>query len=262
MTDPQHSILALSVGNSRVRIGLFDDEELVGAQSFSPTDVASVVAWSTDIIAQRGRVPLIVGTVNPAHSKAIGDGLLATGRVGPLLTIGRDVPIPLESAVREPERVGHDRLLCAMAAFVSTEGPCIVVDAGTAITVDYIDAEGVFQGGAIAPGLRIMLDALHQRTAALPAIEFDPKVELEPIGKDTRSAMMVGVVEGARGMVHRLIDRYALHVGGYPRVVATGGDAAALFTGDELVEHVVPDLQLMGIRMAFAAFVNDEDEVA
>lgn len=259
--DIEPHVLTLAVGNSRARIGLFRGAELVGSQSFPASDTEALCAWIASNGGSATGVPLLVATVNPAGSERLVEACRDLGAVGTVLRIGRDVPIPMLADVREPERVGQDRLLCALAAWVSTEGPCVVVDCGTATTVDFVSEEGVFRGGAIAPGVLMMLDAMHRGTAALPRVVFDPsRVDVEPVGKDTESAMHVGVGEAIRGLVWRLVERYAEVAGTYPRVVATGGDAGSLFGSDSIVEHVVPDLQLIGMRLAFQALMQDDED--
>ncbi|MEN0019849.1 MAG: type III pantothenate kinase, partial [Planctomycetota bacterium] len=117
--------------------------------------------------------------------------------------------------------------------------------------------------GAIAPGLKLMLAALHEHTAQLPALEFDqPVSDRGPLGKDTAHAMQLGVQASARGLVRQLLEEYAEFYGGYPQVVATGGDAPALFLqqgeSDGVVEHIVPDLQLIGIQACVQAAAEAE----
>ena len=134
-----------------------------------------------------------------------------------------------------------------------------LVNAGTAITVDFVDGEGVFHGGAIGPGVRMMLRSLHEGASALPLVETIEDV-VETQGRDTRSAMVLGVLEFARGGVHRLIERYAQAYAAYPQIVATGGDAALLFRDDDVIEHVVADLQLMGIHEACRQTLSGDDD--
>ncbi len=257
-------LVTLAVGNSRARIGIFEGEELASAQSFEASDAEQIRDWLASQPNRSSQIPLLVATVNPAGSDRIIEACRDMPWLNPILRIGKDIPIPIHAAVRAPDKVGQDRLLCAMAAWFSTQGPCVVVDVGTATTVDYIDAEGVFQGGAIAPGLRMMLEAMHHRTAALPRLSFDAGLaDAEPIGKDTEHAMLIGATESIRGLVARLVERYAEVAGSYPRVVATGGDAGVLVGPDSIVEHVVPDLQLIGMRLAFAALIeSDADDDA
>ena len=259
--ESEPNLLTLAVGNTRARIGLFRGDELIGAQSYASADDAGVRTWIADHAKGVSGAPLLVATVNPSGSERLIEACREGGVVGTVLRIGRDVPIPMEADVREPAKVGQDRLLCALAAWVSTEGPCVVVDCGTATTVDFVSEDGVFRGGAIAPGLAMMLESMHRGTAALPRVAFDPaRLDAEPVGRDTETAMLMGAGEAIRGLVSRLVERYAEFAGTYPRVVATGGDAGTLFGSDSVVEHVVPDLQLIGMRLAFQALLTDEEE--
>ena len=126
------------------------------------------------------------------------------------------------------------------------------------MTVDFVDGEGTFQGGAIVPGARMQLHALHTLTATLPEIDLAEPNE-GPFGRSTSQAMLNGVVHGVRGAVQRLVERYAKKYNAFPQVIATGGDAKLLFANDELVDHVVPDLTLLGIGAAARhAFASDE----
>ena len=138
-------------------------------------------------------------------------------------------------------------MLNAAAAYDVLDQACVVVDAGTAITVDFVDGAGTFHGGAIAPGAQLQLDALNQRTAQLPEVDFDHPAEV--IGHNTIEAMRCGVFYGLRGMVRELVEQFAEAHGQYPMVVATGGDANVLFREYDLVDRVVPDLTLMGIAL-------------
>src|SRR5437763_1423762 len=169
----------------------------------------------------------------------------------------------MQHTLDDASAVGQDRLLCAFGAFARAKQGCVVVDAGTAVTVDFVDGEGVFHGGVIAPGAQMMLEALHAKTAQLPAVDFrgneggaarpaDGPVAPAPFGKNTREAMLLGVGNAIRGLVQLTVESYAEFFGGYPQVVATGGDAPALFgeevsAGGGLIESIVPDLQLIGI---------------
>ena len=134
-----------------------------------------------------------------------------------------------------------------------------MVDMGTAITVDFVDGEGVFHGGAILPGVSMMLSSLHEQTAHLPELTYrklDPKSS-DP-GKQTDDAMILGVTAAASGAIRFLAERYAQFYEGYPQIIATGGDMG-LLEDDELIEAFVPDLQLHGIRVACKMILENED---
>jgi type III pantothenate kinase len=255
------SLVAVSVGNTRTRVGVFVGPNLEESQAVANTDLAGAARAVLEGAAKLPQgSPVVIASVNDpvadrlAHE--IGSGVRE--RRGEVYRFGRDLVIPVETALRDESAaatVGQDRLLNALGAYSRAKQACIVIDAGTAVTVDFVDGEGVFQGGAIAPGLNLMLRALHDHTAALPAVAYERAREEpggQPFGKDSREAMLIGVRAAARGLAHELIDRYAEFFGAYPQVVATGGDARALFEGDEVVEHIVPDLTLLGIQAACA----------
>ena len=157
-----------------------------------------------------------------------------------------------------PAQTGVDRVLNIAAAYEQMGKACVVVDAGTAVTVDCCDDSGAFLGGAIAPGVSLMLDALHEKTAALPRVEF--AAPTGAFGRDTNDAIRQGVYHGIRGMVRELVENYATQLGHWPDVIATGGDAADLFAGWELIHAVSPDLTFYGIALAYADHHIRHDE--
>lgn len=166
-----------------------------------------------------------------------------------VLRVGTEIKIPVVLGNDKDAKTGQDRLLNALAAFDVYEQACVIVDAGTAVTVDFIDGAGIFQGGAIAPGARIALAAMHEHTAALPRLEL-ARPEERAFGRNTQQAMLNGVYFGIRGMVRTLVERYAEAFGAFPPVIATGGDALLLFEDDEIIDKIVPDLTLRGIAAA------------
>jgi type III pantothenate kinase len=218
-------------------------------------DVAAIVGAMREL----GEAPVLMASVNDRVADAIEEGTKGLRDGGTKVArFGRDLEIPIQNALRDGSTVGQDRLLNALGAYAKAQQACVVVDAGTAITVDFVDGEGVFQGGAIAPGLNLMLTVLHEHTAALPRVVFEPVGADEPFGRETRGAMRLGVQAAARGMVRHLVERYATAYGAYPQVVATGGDARVLFEGDDLVEQVVPDLTLLGIEAAVRRMAEED----
>ncbi|MEY4386990.1 MAG: hypothetical protein RLY20_2273 [Verrucomicrobiota bacterium] len=152
----------------------------------------------------------------------------------------------------QPERIGPDRLANAVAAKEKFGGPSIVVDFGTAVTFDVVDAKGNYIGGIIAPGLAAMTDYLHEKTALLPQIKIrDVK---SAIGKSTEEAMLIGAVHGYRGLIRELIAelKKELKAKRLP-VVATGGYAELIAAKLPEIEAVEPNLTLEGLRLAWTA---------
>jgi type III pantothenate kinase len=249
----QPNLIAINVGNTRTQVGLFIEGKLTSTARFDNAEggPASAAEWITgrwSEIATRGSPGILLSSVNDPVASRL-SAMVEDQLTIEVYRIGDDVPVPIGTAL-DPETItGTDRLLNAAAAFDTLQGACVVIDAGTAITVDFIDGEGTFHGGAIAPGARMQLKALHQHTAQLPDIDFD-RPDDDAFGRNTTQAMLHGVFHGIRGMVRHLIERYAERYGAYPRIIATGGDAELLFKGDELVDTIVPELTLLGIAAA------------
>ncbi|MEC9374228.1 MAG: type III pantothenate kinase [Planctomycetota bacterium] len=254
MSTARANILAVSVGNTRTNFGVFDGTEARFVRSManaSPeamvAELASAAAELNDDEATRGAI--VIATVNRKLSEDLLSRLESKVNID-LFRIGTDVPIPMATALASDAGTGQDRLLAALAAFETAKQACVVVDAGTAVTVDFVDGVGVFQGGAIGPGARMMLRSLHEGTAQLPQVDLVQPPSGVAFGRNTSEAMLMSVFYGIRGMVRMLVERYAEEYGAYPQVIATGGDARLLFGEDEFVEHIVEDLVLRGIAIA------------
>lgn len=252
------NLLAISVGNTRTRIGAFVDGHLAETATFANKRNGKISDSLDQAYAPlKGKDAMILlSSVNPPVANWVEQEVSAHLKRS-ITRVERDLPIPIGRQLDPEAIVGEDRLLNAAAAFDVLKQACVVVDAGTAITIDFIDGAGTFHGGAIAPGAQLMLDSLHQRTAQLPEVEFARPAE--PIGHSTMEAMRSGVFHGLRGMVHELVECFAESVGRYPLVVATGGDADLLFRDDQRVDRVVPDLGLMGIAATLRAAIDQAD---
>ncbi len=159
---------------------------------------------------------------------------------------------PLEIDVRAPERVGTDRLAAAVAAneLRNPHHAAIVVDAGTAVTVDLITRDGVFRGGAILPGIQTAAAALAHATDALPLVDLaDLSAAPAPIGKSTQEAIRSGIVWGCVGAIRELITQMSATLSNVPEIYCTGGDGMHLarLLGREI--KFDPNLVLRGIAL-------------
>ncbi len=248
----QINLVVVNVGNSRTAIGCFVEGEVVSVTRVANSDPAQwtpVIADAWARIDGREHAAVVAAGVNPPLGRALDDAVEnATGRR--VVWVGKDLEIPIKVLTDEPEKTGIDRVLNVAAAYEQIGKACVVVDAGTAITVDCCNDEGNFLGGAIAPGLSTQLDSLHEKTAKLPRVKFS--VPEHPFGMTTEQAILHGVYHGIRGMVKELVENYATELGNWPDLIATGGDAQALFAEWELVHAIAPDLTLYGIALAYA----------
>ena len=249
------NLVVVNVGNSRLAVGSFVAGELGGVERIDlqkPDESSAALERAWKNIAGRENAAVVAAGVNPAAVEAVDDAILKIAN-RTVLWVGEDIDLPIKVLTEEPEKTGIDRVLNIAAAHEQVEGEVIVIDAGTAITVDVCNADGDFLGGAIAPGVRLQLGSLNAHTAALPLIattDFGPPDS--PIGQNTRQAILHGVYHGIRGMVKELVEGYATQLGRWPEVLATGGDAKTLFEGWEIITRVMPDLTLYGIAKAYA----------
>lgn len=254
----EFNLLAISAGNTRTRFGSFVQGQLTGSVAISHDDAMELSAAIDEAYAPLSRCDdtiLLLASVHPGVTERLMD--LAPRQTGcKPLRVEEDMRIPIGRQLDREAIVGEDRLLNAAAAYDVLKQACVIVDAGTAITVDFVDGAGTFHGGAIAPGAQMMLDALHERTAQLPPLELSPPKEA--IGHNTAEAMFSGVYHGVRGMVRELVEQFATGAGAYPMVIATGGNANLLFKDFPLVERIVPDLTLMGMAVTVRAALEQQ----
>ena len=246
------NLLVMNVGNTRLALGVFAAGQLEYAARVSLDDRgewAGAITTAWDKIKDADSPAVVGACVNGPLLEAVEHTAgQVTGHA--VQWVGREIDLPREVRTSEPAKTGVDRVLNLAAAYEQIGHACVVADAGTALTVDCCDDAGAFLGGAIAPGATMMLTALHERTAGLPLVELDAPPP-DSIGRDTRSAILAGVVTGARGIVKELVEAYATHLGRWPELVVTGGDAEKLFAGWELVHAVSPELTLYGIALAY-----------
>jgi type III pantothenate kinase len=247
------NLVVLSVGNSRIAIAPFRAGELGEVTRLSNTEPST---WPDAIrsawrqVEGRENAAVVGASVNPELDEAVEQAVLDTANRH-VVWVGEDLELPIKVLTEVPEQTGIDRVLNVAAAYEQMGKACVVVDAGTAVTVDCCNDKGEFLGGSISPGASMMLDALHERTAKLPRVATFTAPD-EPFGRSTDQAILHGVYHGIRGMVKEVVENYATELGTWPDLIATGGDAEVLFKDWELVHAIAPDLTLYGIALAYA----------
>lgn len=161
------------------------------------------------------------------------------------LVIGENVDLGIAVRIDKPSEAGADRLVNAIGAHVIYPGILLVIDSGTATTFDVIGSDGGFEGGVIAPGINLSMEALHQAAAKLPRVAIQRPQRV--VGTDTVGAMQSGVFWGYIALIEGLIGRIKAEVDRPLTVVATGG-VASLFHGATLaIDHFDPDLTIRGL---------------
>jgi type III pantothenate kinase len=249
-------LLTIDVGNSNTVLGVFDGPEL--RAHWRLTTRREQTADEYGILVRN----LFAGSaLDPARVEAI-----ALASVVPPLTpvlvelarsyLGRE-PLVISPGVKTgmpilyepPSDVGADRIVNGVAAFATYGGPVIVVDFGTATTLDLITRRGEYAGGVICPGIGISADALFQRAARLPRVDVrDPG---RVVGRTTVGSMQSGLYYGYAAMCEGLIGRIRAELGEAAKVVATGGFASTLAAEIPSIETVDPVLTLVGLRLIF-----------
>jgi type III pantothenate kinase len=242
-------VLAVDVGNSRFKVGLFEaggrGDELPRCLGATAVPLADEVPWH---VVDRWRdgadtVPGVVAGANPAGIRKVLATWPRDGWGSPVV-VDDPTTFPLETGVDSPGTVGIDRLLNAVAANVlrGEQQPAIVVDTGTATTVDVVSSAGQFEGGAILPGFELAARSLHQYTALLPLI---PVAELDgggpSLGRNTRDALRSGLYFAQLGAVRELVREFGALEAAAPLVLLTGGGAALLeprLEGARLAPHL------------------------
>ena len=181
----------------------------------------------------------------------------AEARGDRVIEIDSATKVPIRAAVDEPERVGIDRLLnaYAAAAMVKPGQPAIVVDAGSAVTVDLLDESGAFAGGTIFPGMRLMALALREHTAQLPLVEMSGPLPAGPPGKNTEAAMRLGILHAVAGGIEAIVRETSSRCSVAPQLFLTGGDMSPQLAGLLQSRHafrseIRPALTLEGIYRA------------
>ena len=249
-------LLVLDVGNTSTALGLFQHSKLLFRDRIVTHPVKPVRNYHGELrrllkhwkILGHALEGVVLSSVVPKATVSLKQALKTLGAPRPFI-LGENIQAPVINRYRIPAQVGQDRLVNAAAAHCLYGGPAIVVDFGTAITVDLVSKRREYLGGLIVPGVEISLEALTSRAALLPRIELKAPTEL--LGRDTASSMKSGIFYGfgalCDGLVSRVRSRYA------PRsqVIATGGYARLIAPYCRTLRIVNPHLTLQGLELTY-----------
>ncbi len=273
-------LLAIDVGTSRVKLGWFPDAAacdsdkpsqlpIAAPQLPQPAEmfavqhrgvsahefVAPLLLWLEEFAASKPETAL--ATVSPAATSQILGVLAESGFAAPRrLEVG---DLQIKTDLPEPARVGIDRILAAVAVnrIRAADKPAIAISLGTACTVNCISSDGVFQGGAILPGLAMSANALHTGTSSLPLITPERlESPASSIGKNTVEALSAGIYWGLVGAIEKLVREQSRSLTVEPQLFLTGGDAPLILEALTASGHsvrMVPHLVLAGIAIACEA---------
>ncbi|MFA5779967.1 MAG: type III pantothenate kinase [Elusimicrobiota bacterium] len=226
-------LLAIDIGNTTINFGLFENEKLEKATVF--TEKFKKIPFGD---YDNG----IIASVVPYATKKI----IRLLKIKPIILDSKNIPIKIK--VKNPQKVGPDRLVNAFAAKELYGVPSVVVDLGTATTFDVVSKNGEYIGGVIAPGIKISAESLYEKTAKLPKIKLE--VPKNIIGKNTKEAIMSGIFYGHLGLIKEVIKKVKGERLNVKKIILTGGYAT--FFSKHFPDFIVDgDITLKGLKIIF-----------
>jgi|TARA_B110000263_G_scaffold192433_1_gene170419 type III pantothenate kinase len=249
-------LLAVDIGNSMVNLGVFDGETLVANLRVSTDARRSSDEYGLmirDLLALNGVerstiTDVCMCSVVPPLT-GIFEELFETYFHVKSLSITAGVRTGLQISYDNPRDVGADRIADAVAAINLYGKPVIIVDFGTATVFDAISKDGIYLGGAIAPGINVAAEALFLNTSQLRRVELvAPK---SAIGQNTSTALQAGLVLGYAGLVTGLVERFKAELGEEAKVIGTGGLATIISKEADIFDDINQDLTLIGLHMIY-----------
>jgi type III pantothenate kinase len=249
-------LLVIDVGNTNTVIGIFDGDEL--AHDWRIRTIRESTADEFNVLANalfqdkgldRTKIEkIIISSVVPSSVPILNAFCQRYLALTPLWIDADSVKKLMPILYNNPNEVGADRIVNAVAAYDKYKTALIIIDFGTATTFDVISEKGEYLGGAIVPGVMISADALFQRASRLPRVEVF-KAPAKVIGKDTIDSIKSGIIYGNAAMVDGMVERITKEMDSIPKVLATGGIAPLISGLSNTIEKVEQSLTLDGLRI-------------
>ena len=235
--------LAIDIGNTRAKYGLFRQRQLVKLGYLPEEDYAPMLE---ELLSRHGVSHFIHSRTGGTHQDL--EALLSAQRLTGM-ALSHRLRMPFVNHYTTPETLGTDRMALAAAAVEEFPGQnCLVLDAGSCLTLDFIDSEGHYRGGSIHPGLNMRLEAMHQMTERLPRVQAPEGAFEWPLsGLSTRDSLLVGGIVGLAAEIDGMIERYREQ---HPelQVVLTGGDSPRLVGLMKNPTFARPEFQIQGLN--------------
>lgn len=250
-------LLAIDVGNTNIKYGVWKDDELLASFRVSSRisrtadEYGSVLVnlLSNSGINKTDIDGIIVSSVIPTLNYTICHMCEYFFEISPLM-VGPGIKTGMNIKAENPKEVGADRIVNNVAAYKKYGGPIIVIDFGTATTFNVIDKDGAFIGGVIAPGIKTALSGLVSSTAQLPMIELVPPKSV--IAKNTETNMQAGIIFGFSGLVENIVGKIKKELKSESvKVVATGGLGEIIAKETKCIEVVDRTLTLFGLKTIY-----------
>lgn len=251
-----NNLLTIDLGNSNITIGLYGENKIKFFFRLKTEREKTEDEYGTIVLSllQNNKInaeliqDLIMCSVVPPLDATF-EKLSEKYFNKKLFVVGRNISVPVKNLYSNPDEVGTDRLVDALAAYNIFKTTTIVVDFGTATTYDVISKKGEYLGGAIVPGIGISLEALFQRAAKLPRIEIKNPGKI--VGKNTVESMQAGVYFGFLLQAEAMIKKIKKELNENCKVIATGGLAKLFFSDVKFIDKIVPTLTLDGLNLIY-----------
>jgi type III pantothenate kinase len=250
-------LLAIDAGNTNVVFALLEGQTIkarwrIATDARRTADEYAV--WLSQLLSLNGHAiadvtAVIIATVVPRALHNLTVLAQKYFKVDPLVAGKAPLDWNIALDVDEPHAVGADRAVNAIAAHTLHQGDKIVIDFGTATTIDAVDFNGAYKGGIIAPGINLSLGALVGAAAMLPRIAIEAPASPSVIGRDTKSQMQIGIYWGYVAMIEGLVARMKAEIGRPVTVIATGGLATLFEANSQVFDAIEPDLTIRGLAI-------------
>jgi len=250
-------LLCIDVGNTNIVLGVFKDDTMLNhwrirtERDMTGDELGLLInnLFVPEQFEMSGIDATIISCVVPPLLNAFKEFCQRYLHHEPLV-VDPDMETGMPIKYDNPKEVGADRIVNAVAAYQKYRTGLIIVDFGTATTFDYISSEGVYEGGAIAPGITISAEALFQRASKLPRVEIFAKPKMV-IAKETIASINSGLIYGYAGLVDGIVNRIKKEVGFDTTVIATGGLAPLIKSEATTIDYVEEFLTLEGLKTIF-----------
>jgi type III pantothenate kinase len=247
-------LLAIEQGNTNTLFAVHDGDKWIAqwrAATHASRTADEYAVWLSQLLAMAGLQlgvfnGCIISSVVPQSIFNLRNLARRYLKVEPLV-IGENVELGIEVRIEKPSEAGADRLVNAIGAHVIYPGDLIVIDSGTATTFDVIASDGGMEGCAIAPGINLSMEALHQAAAKLPRVAIQRPRGNSAIGKDTVASMQSGIFWGYIALIEGLCARIKTEWGKPMTVIGTGGVASLFHGATAAIDHFDPDLTIRGM---------------
>jgi type III pantothenate kinase len=251
-------LLVIDVGNTNTVMGIYDGDTLkhdwrIRSIRNSTADEFNVLAnalFSYKGVNRKNIDTAAISSVVPSSVPILNAFCERYLNLTPLWINPESVKKMMPILYNNPNEVGADRIVNAVAAFHKYKTALIIIDFGTATTFDVISQRGEYLGGAIVPGIMISSEALFQKASRLPRVEIFQAPD-KVIGKDTIESIQSGIIHGNAAMVDGMVERITKEMDTSPKIIATGGLAPLIFKISNTIEQVEQSLTLEGLRLIF-----------